>query len=141
VDDAIPDDCEGATELGTLDVGGMLSVMGKLPTLVDEDWYAVDVPAGFVDPLMAGGGAPRVTLDSGDATMVMEIRMRCSAALACNESTARELLEWSFVDDQSAEGAGAYSTRDVAWPERVMIKVSRRGGPATCEDYTLNLTR
>jgi len=150
IDDEIPDDCEMASELGTLDVGGMFSATAKLPTLVDEDWYVVDIPSGFAldggvpdGGTMQGGGMPRVELVSGDATMVMEIRMRCGAALACGESTARELLEWSFVDDQGGVdgGTASYTTRDVPWPERVYIKVSRKGGPASCEDYTLNITR
>ncbi|NOY93793.1 MAG: hypothetical protein GXP55_21640 [Deltaproteobacteria bacterium] len=154
VDDAIPDDCEMASELGTLEVGGMFSATAKLPTLVDEDWYVVDVPSGFaadagvptdggVPASMQGAGMPRIELVSGDATMVMEIRMRCGAALACGESTARELLEWSFVDDQGTTdgGTAGYTSRDVPWPERVYIKVSRKGGPASCEDYTLNVTR
>lgn len=157
VDDAIPDDCEMADELGTLDVGGAFSVDGKLPTLVDEDWYAFDVPPGYpaaadagvdagVDggppPVpMAGSGTPHIELVSSDATMVMEVRTRCGAALSCGDSTARELLQWSFTDDQSLEGAGAYSTRDVPWPERVYVKISRRGGPASCEDYLLRVTR
>jgi len=144
VDDAIPDDCDMAQELGSLDPGGSFSVDGKLPTLADEDWYAFDVPPGFSGDAgtpMAGAGMPTVELVAPDATMVMEVRMRCGAALACGDSTARELLSWSFVDDQSMEGDGAYSTRDVPWPERVYVKVSRRGGTANCEGYMLNVSR
>jgi len=123
---------------------------GYLCPREDEDWYVVDIPSGFAidggvpdGGTMQGGGMPRVELVSGDATMVMEIRMRCGAALACGDSTARELLEWSFVDDQGSVdgGTAGYTTRDVPWPERVYIKVSRKGGPASCEDYTLTITR
>ena len=156
IDDDVLDDCEMASELGTLDVGGSLSVDGKLPTLADEDWYAFDAPPNFASPAdggvpgadggaplasMAGGGSPRVELVSPDATMVMEVRLRCGAALACGDSTARELLQWSFTDDQSMVGENAYTTRDVPWPERVYVKVSRRGGPAGCDDYFLRISR
>lgn len=165
VDDMHPDNCEMAVDLGELAEGGETEATGFLPMLTDEDWFLVAFPsrepsfadAGVPDagtgdgggvgdaglPLnLAGGGAPNIELVADDATMVIEVRLRCGAALACGDSTARELTSWSFVDDASEEaGSGAYSTRDVAWPESVYVKVSRRGGPVTCEGYTLRITR
>ena len=115
---------------------------GKLPNLkkiADGGVFGAD--GGVFLASMAGGGSSRVELVSPDAIMVMEVRMRCGAALACGDSTARELLQWSFTDDQSMVGENAYTTRDVPWPERVYVKVSRRGGPAGCDDYFLRISR
>lgn len=159
-----PDNCEMAVELGAVGEGEDTEATGFLPMLTDEDWFLVTFPSrppapadGGVDedagtgmdagppgpPVdsLAGGGSPSIELVAADSTMVMEVRLRCGAALACGDSTARELTSWSFVDDASEEGLGAYSTREVAWPETVYVKVSRRGGPVSCEQYALRITR
>ncbi len=141
VDDEVPDGCEDALDLGSVDVGAMTVNTGKLPMLSDEDWYTVAFP-----PLGsggAGGGSPTVAL-AGDSTMVFEVRATCGASVACGEGSPREITSYTFVDDQSTgtdPGEGDFSTRDIPWPETLLIRVSRRGGPVNCDDYTLTISR
>lgn len=137
--------CDVATDLGAIDVGGMMTVTGTLPTLSDEDWFTVDFPPLNM-PNSFGGGMPQVEL-SGDATMVFEVRTSCMASFSCGEGVPRELTSFTFVDDQSfavdppAEPPNEYSTRERPWPEVLKIRVGRRGGPATCDSYTLTVSR
>ena len=144
-DDGHPMSCDVATDLGTIDIGGMMMVSGTLPTLSDEDWFTVTFPPMNM-PNSFGGGMPQVEL-SGDATMVFEVRTSCMASFSCGEGIPRELTSFTFVDDQSmavdppGEVPNDYSTRDRPWPEILKIRVGRRGGPATCDTYTLTISR
>jgi len=144
-DDSYPDECEAANDLGSLAIGDEMTVMGFLPQLADQDWFTVAFPPTNM-PGMFGGGTPSLTLD-GDETMAFEVRADCMRSVTCGEGTPRELLEYSFTDDQSTmmstdEGEGPdYDTRDAAWPETLLVRVARRGGPATCAPYTLTISR
>lgn len=140
--------CDGATDLGSIDPGGMVeSMAGVLPSAGAEDWFLVGFPSLGM-PNMAGGGEPRIefTLNDGDVFRI-EVRSTCSATLACGDGRgARDLLSWSFVDDQSPAagemtGDADYSTRDVPWPSPVYVRVYRAIGAADCQQYQLRVTR
>ena len=145
-DDTHADECTGSL-VTTLRAGDAPVVIeGVLPTLSDSDWFTIEIPPDSMTT-MQGVGTASLVLD-GDATTVMEIRDSCDATLplACGEgvSTAREITEYTFVDDQGMPdepGAESYSTRDVPWPSFLVVRVGRRGGPATCMPYTLTVSR
>lgn len=148
MDDLVGDTCEEAMDLGTLDVGSMMVVTGKLPMLTDADWYQIAFPAVNMPGSMFGGGMPTLNLE-GDATMVFSLETECGTTASCGEGTSRELTSYSFVDDQSTGPdpvlpggmRNDFSTRDVPWPGVLRIRVARRGGPVDCSDYTLTISR
>ena len=149
VDDTIPDDCAMAEMLGVVDVGGSTTATGKIPVLSDSDWFVVQFPPLSM-PGELGGGTPTLTLE-GDSTMVFEVRASCEATVTCGEGVPRELTSYTFTDDQSAMEVNPedmrdpdvedYRVREVAWPSELYVRVSRRGGPVDCSDYTLTVTR
>ena len=140
--------CEGATDLGSVDPGGMVeSMAGVLPSPAAEDWFLVGFPSLGM-PNMAGGGEPRIefTLNDGDVFRI-EVRSTCAATLACGDGRgARDLLSWSFVDDRSPmdaemSGDSDFTTRDMPWPSPVYVRVYRAIGAADCQQYQLRVTR
>lgn len=145
-DDTFPDECNLA-EAVTIMTGDMLNIEGFLPTLSGADWFVFSFPP-MSGPNMQGMGAPTIMLD-GDSTMVIEVREGCESTVpvSCGEGSAREATSYSFVDDQSmpgeadGDGSDTFTTRDVEWPENLAVRVGRRGGPASCEPYTLTITR
>ncbi len=140
--------CEAPTDLGSVDPGGeVTSMVGYLPTAGAEDWFLVGFPSLGM-PNMAGGGEPRIELSMNQGEVFrFEVRSTCSATVACGDGAgARDLLSWSFVDDQSATEAEAsgdmdYSTRDQPWPSPVYVRVYRALGGADCSAYQLTVTR
>ncbi len=145
-DDSYADDCSEATALAMLNGGEPMMVEGVLPTLSDVDWFAVEFPPESMGN-MQGQGMPSLQLE-GDSVTVMDIRERCDASLpvVCGEGSAREATSYSFVDDQAmpgeaGDGSDTYTTRDVQWPTVLYVRVGRRGGPATCDPYTLTISR
>lgn len=147
VDDTIGDTCAEATDLGTVEVGGSATAMGKLPMLTDSDWYRVSFPPVNM-PGSFGGGSPTITLE-GDSTMIFSVELDCGTVASCGEGAPRDLTSYTFVDDppigtdplEPGQEPNDYSTRDVEWPTTVHIRVARRGGPVDCSDYTLTITR
>lgn len=147
VDDEYPDECNLAIPVTVMTGDEPTVIDGFLPTLSGADWFSVAFPA-MSGPNMQGMGAPTIMLD-GDSTMIIEVRDTCDATLpvACGEGSAREATSYSFVDDQSmpgeadGDGSDTYTTRDVPWPETLVVRVGRRGGPASCEPYTLTISR
>lgn len=139
--DSHPNMCAMATDLGPFAPGAAeMTVVGNLPQLSDQDWFRVQFPPETM-PMMPGGGMPSVSLD-GDPTMILDIRTSCGTGLvSCSEGSATNMTSYSFVDDQAMPGETQYSTREVPWPAELWIKVTRSGGPATCEDYTLTISR
>ena len=140
--------CETPTDLGSLDPGDeMTTMVGYLSTAAAEDWFLISFPSLGM-PNMSGGGAPSIELvmNEGEAFR-FEVRTTCSATFACGDGRgARDIVEWSFTDDQSpmeAEESGDmdFSTRDVPWPETVYVRVYRAVGAADCSRYQLRVTR
>ncbi len=147
VDDEVGDTCAEAVDLGTVEVGGMVSTVGKLPMLTDSDWYSVRFPPADM-PGAPGGGTPSVVLE-GDSTMAFRVELDCGSMAGCGEGAPRDLTSYTFTDDppigtdpvEPGEEPNDYSTRDVPWPTVLHIRVARRGGPVDCSDYTLTITR
>ena len=139
--DSHPSMCAMATDLGSFAPGAAeMTVIGNLPQLSDQDWFRVQFPPETM-PMMPGGGMPSISVD-GDPTVILDILTSCGTGLvSCGEGSATNMTSYSFIDDQSMPGETQYSTRDVPWPAELWIKVTRSGGPATCEDYTLTISR
>ena len=140
--------CEAATDLGSVDPGGMVESMpGVLPSAGAEDWFLIGFPSLGM-PNMAGGGEPRIELavNDGEAFRV-EVRSTCAATLACGDGRgARDLVSWSFTDDRSTmdaemPGENDFTTRDIPWPSPVYVRVYRAIGAADCSQYQLRVTR
>ncbi|MEM9190448.1 MAG: hypothetical protein AAGF12_14780 [Myxococcota bacterium] len=135
--------CAAPTDLGMLAVDGMTSTgVGYLSVSGQEDWFRIAFPPLNM-PNMAGGGTPAInfTRNEGDVFR-FEVRGSCSATLSCGMGTgARDLLMWSFTDDASEPGEGAFSTRDVPWPAEVFVRVYSVAGATQCAAYELTVTR
>ena len=146
-DDTHPDECNLATPVVVMTGDEPTVIEGLLPTLSGADWFSIEFPP-MSGPNMQGMGTPSILL-SGDSTMVIEVRDSCEATLpvTCGEGSAREAVSYSFLDDQSmpgeadGDGSDTYTTRDTPWPETLVVRVGRRGGPAGCEPYTLTISR
>jgi hypothetical protein len=138
-DDSYPDECASAEDLGELLPGAEAVVVnGFLPLLGDEDWFAVRFPPNMSGP---GGGAPTIEL-TGDDTTVMTIEgPTCGPRAHCGEGSAGAINSYSFTDDADDSVEFPYSTRDVEWPESLFIRVHRSGGPVTCTEYAVTITR
>ncbi len=141
IEDSHPNMCALATNLGSFAVGAAeMTVVGNLPAVSDQDWFRVQFPPESM-PMMPGGGMPSVSLD-GDSTMILDIRPSCgTGSVSCGEGSSMNMTSYSFVDDQSMPGETMYSTRDVPWPAELWIRVARSGGPVSCADYTLTISR
>jgi hypothetical protein len=135
VDDGTTLACGSAFNAGTINRGGAYGNTTYVPSPGgSEHWYVVTFPANY-DTLQHGTGTPTITL-SGDPTLRMEIRYgSCSAGATCGPGT-----QWSFVDNASPAGAGAYSSRRVAWPTTVYVRLFRPSG-GVCANYTLSIRR
>jgi len=142
-DDDYGDTCESATDLGSLMEGETMSPPpGSLPETGDEDWYRVDFPA---NPEMntPGGGTPsiEISVNEGDGFR-FEVLDTCSTSLGCSDGmSAVDVDAWSFVDDQSMEGDQQWTSRDLPWPESIVIRVYRLTGAGDCQRYRLSISR
>ncbi|MDW8361849.1 MAG: hypothetical protein RMK74_05580 [Myxococcales bacterium] len=152
--------CETATDLGRLRPGdSLLSMTSVIPRVGSEDWFRVAFPrvvdagtappedAGLAGPSMAGVGELRIefAMNEGNAFR-FEVRSGCAAPLGCGEemTAARDLQQWTFRDDPaaSAEGEGRFTTRNVPWPEMILIRVYRASGAtADCARFQLRVAR
>jgi hypothetical protein len=142
-DDEYADACESATDLGIVMEGDVVS---PPPGLViaegEEDWYRVDFPPN-PDMNTPGGGAPTIefAVNEGDAYRI-EVKGSCEEPLVCGDGmSAIDVIDWSFVDDQSMEGDEQWNSRDALWPESVIFRVYRPEWAADCQRYRLNITR
>lgn len=138
-DDAFPDECAMAEDLGDVMVGAETMVInGVLPQLSDEDWFAVRFPPNAMGP---GGGTVSIEL-AGDDTTVMTLEgPTCGPRTVCGEGTAGAINSYSFTDNADMSVEFPYSSRDTAWPEALFVRVHRSGGPVTCTEYSLTISR
>jgi len=144
-------DCTTGTDLGNIAVGG--SITGPisqvhLPT--ESQWYSAAFPP--TGPATAGGGKPHVSfaLNTNDAYALEVIAPDCAGSpTSCAEDAGTDsdagtgggVTDWSFTDDQSVAGAGAWSNRTVPWPATVHVRVFRAQPVPGCDDYQLSVTR
>jgi hypothetical protein len=143
MDEGNGESCAMATALGTIMPGGSaMSMRSVLNAAGDEDWFSVQFPPTNM-PNMAGGGSAMIDFAQNDMNAFrFEVRGTCVAALGCTGGmAARDLLMWSFTDDQSMPGEGAYLTRMIPWPADLRIRVYRMGGAPDCSSYQLRVSR
>jgi hypothetical protein len=141
VDEGNGGSCGTATSLGTLGVGAAVNTLSSTIAIGgSSDFFFVSFP-----PLGAnGGGTPRIRFTRNDGSIFrFEVTSGCPAApLGCGSGgTATNLQEWAFVDDQSIPGPRQWSTRDVAWPSPVYVRVFRTTPGTSAAQYQLTLTR
>lgn len=138
-DDSHPDECASAEDLGELlPDAEPLVINGFVPTLADEDWFTVRFPPNMSG---AGGGAPTIEL-TGDDTTVMTIEgPTCGPRAHCGEGSAGAITMYSFTDNADDSVEFPYSSRMVDWPEQLFVRVHRSGGPVTCTEYAITITR
>ncbi|MBP6829583.1 MAG: hypothetical protein KA978_02310, partial [Deltaproteobacteria bacterium] len=141
VDEGSATTCGSAINLGTLNVGGTLTRTEYIPAPVgSEQWYVVSVPQN-ADFAQHGTGTPQITLTSGGAVR-FEVQSSCGANMPCGSGgSATGLTHWAFSDTASAAGAGAYTSRAVAWPTTMYIRVYRVSATSTCANQTLTISR
>jgi hypothetical protein len=101
-----------------------------------EEWYTVSFPEND-DVLRHGTGTPTVSISPADPSVRIDILYSaCGTSATCGSGTT-----WSFTDNASVAGAGAYSTRSVSGPTTISIRLYRISSTTTCANYVLNVSR
>lgn len=142
--DVVSGDCAAPQPLGSVGISGnVLGPVAQVPDDATSDYYSVSFPP--TGPNTYGGGSPRITfaLNTNNAYK-LEILPDCgSPALACGieGGAATDITDWSVVDSQSDPGDNQWSSRDVAWPSPVIVRVYRAVAGSGCDDYQLVVTR
>lgn len=124
--------CAGATNFGSIGVGGVSQMSGKVPLTSVSDWYLVTFAPGAAGP---SGGTPRVFFSAGGSNHRFDIQAGCSGGASCAGG-----VSWGFIDDQAGAGVNQWTTRNVAWPTTVLVRVYRIDA-AACDGYTLTVAR
>jgi len=100
-------------------------------TVGAEMWYQISFPGT--------GGTPTISLSgagvTGSPTIRMEVRATCASAPFCSGTPG---TVWSFTDNTPGSG---FTTRNVAWPATVYVRLVRTSAPSTCGTFALNVTR
>jgi hypothetical protein len=141
VDEGNGGSCGTATSLGSLGIGAAVNTLSStIATAGGSDFFFVSFP-----PLGAnGGGTPRIRFTRNDGSAFrFEVTSGCPAApLGCGSGgTATNLQEWAFVDDQSIPGPRQWTSRNVAWPSPIYVRVFRTTPGASAAQYQLTFTR
>ena len=144
LDDGVGAACGGATSLGDVGVNGTVGgPLAQVRNPGDSDWYVVTFTA--TGPGTYGGGTPRITfaINTNNAYLLEVLVADCgSGPQSCGSGgSASDVVDWSFVDDQSTAGANQWSTRNQAWPGVAYVRVYRASPVAGCDDYQLSVTR
>jgi hypothetical protein len=136
-DDTASSVCAAATNLGMITTGGSATYSGKVPAVGGSDWFEVAFPGT--------GGTPSVDFSVNDGTAFrFEVLLDdCANGIAgCGTAPmpgmATGLTSWTFTDNTPGS---AFSTRNIAWPARLFIRVYRVSAGASCGGYTLRVTR
>jgi hypothetical protein len=130
-------------DLGTLTTGGSTSTeLRRLPAAGQEDWFLVRYPES-PDYRRHGTGQPRISFGTNEGNEFrFDLQPACGGSVfGCGSGGgASGLVSWSFVDTGCAGSTGC-STRAVAWPNAVLVRVFRAAGGSSCSRYRLVLSR
>jgi hypothetical protein len=132
-DDVFGGSCAAATSLGSVTTGAAVTRNGKIPMAGALDWFQVTFPAT--------GGRPSISLPTNEGNVFrFDVLIgTCPSAIAsCGAGAASGLTSWSFEDNVAGSG---FTTRDVAWPTDIYIRVYRVSAGPSCANYTLSVTR
>jgi len=148
-DDSSSTNCTAPTNGGSAAAGANFllpssTTFGKIPLAGGSDYYSVAFPQNS-DFMMHGQGTPTVVFAANGGTEFrMEVRTagNCTGtALACgNGGTALGDQSWTFNDSCTNAGLNC-SSRSVAWPASILIRVFRAGVNNSCSQYQLRVTR
>ena len=113
---------------------------------VAEGWYVVEYPMEInTGVTLYGGGTPRVHfVQNDDQAFKFDVLFGCNTLLSCPAepgATSGSLTEWTFTDDQSLPGDNQWSSRNIAWPAQVYVKVYRLTSGRSCGAYELEVSR
>ena len=143
VDNGPSTTCAAAIDLGTLNAGATVFTRTDFvpSTAGAEQWYLVRLPLN-ADMNQHGTGTPQIRL-VGSASLRFEVRSSCAGSplVGGTGSPATGLTSWSFSDNAATPGPAAYTTRNIAWPATVYVRVYRVSAPTTCATQTLTVSR
>ncbi len=133
--------CAGALALGAISPGQ--TVVTPLDGISGgrEAYYAVSFP--LLGPSSAGGWTPHIQFARNDGGFaVFDVLNACGgAAYSCGtggtSGLATGLTDYTFTDDQSP----SFYSRNVAWPNPVIIRVYQAPGTFGCPTYQLSVSR
>ena len=136
--------CSTRVDLGTLGTGSSTGTdLRQLPSNGQEDWFIVRFPEN--DDLRSHGtGTPQIAFGTNDNNVFrFDLFPSCGAANpTCGDGgTATALTMWAFNDNCNNGMLTDCSTRSVAWPATVLIRVRRVNGGTDCGRYNLVLSR
>lgn len=137
VDDGASDLCATATPIGTgaMTVGETrMGTIGSLPVAGSAAWYTIQFPP-------TGGSMPHVDFAMNDsASFAFDVFGDCGGTVgACTSGEgAAGLTAWDFND--GCVPSVCHSSRAVAWPAQLWIRVRRLTVSASCTYYQLRVS-
>ena len=95
---------------------------------------------------MQGSGTPAITVTStASGEFVFDLLPACTGGtqMTCGVGgpNASGRNDWSFTDNVSLTGQNQFTSRNVAWPNTVYIRVYRLTAGESCDSYTLSVAR
>lgn len=148
-DDALAACGDGASaHQGDVAEDALRLVEGAIAQVADgPDWYSVDFPEAQAQGVRPNAGSIRVDFASnpGEAYR-LDVYRSCGGAAFADELAAQfgagapPAREWMFFDDHPAPGNANWKN-DVAWPERVYLRITRVAEGDPCAGYSLRIRR
>lgn len=132
-------------------VSGVIPFVDNGPGEGLEDWYSVSFPEAMANGVRPNAGNISVAFsnnpgDPANPDYRIEVYRACNGA-AFDMSLATQFgpgappaREWSFFDNHPNPGNPMYKN-DVAWPEKVYIRVIRVNNSGQCLQYSLQIAR
>lgn len=149
VDDALASCMNGGSGFkGALAEGSNISFDGIIAQMADgPDWYSVDFPEAQATGVRPNAGAISIRFDSNPGSAYRLDVFRTCGGPAFADGLALEFgqgappaTEWTFFDDHPSPGNANWQD-DVAWPERVYLRVTRVSDGDECDGYGLTVRR
>lgn len=125
--------------------GSVFSAVRSLPALGQEDWFRVEFPMAS-DKNLNGSGVPTIdfAINESNAFRIAVFNACGAGGVSCGSEggVATNRTAYRFDDSFCAPTAQGCTTRNVAWPTSLYIRVTRVGGAdTTCAQYQLRVAR